>query len=58
MEGWKTRVTGERCNDHGIKEVLFADPDLSQEPMFYRKVSKSDFTILLKIRKDFQLVRE
>ena len=34
--GWKTRVVGERCNEYGIKEVLFADPDLSEEPMFYR----------------------
>ena len=34
--GRKTRVVGERCNEYGIKEVLFADPDLSEEPMFYR----------------------
>ena len=42
--GWKTRVTGERCNDRGVKEVLFADPDLSREPIFYRKAPKLDYS--------------
>ena len=40
---WKTKVIGERCNANGIKEVLFEDPDLSLEPMFYRKAAKWDF---------------
>ena len=43
--GWKTKVVGEKCNDHGIKQVLFAEPDLSQEPIFYRGVGNYEHFI-------------